>query len=701
MNLQSITLKNFKSYGPQPQTVNLTNIDALGICGRNGAGKTSLVEALTFALYGKASATELRELGEESLINDRANEAYVSVTFEKDSNIYTVERTIKKKGPSKARLTSPILPKPIVDVKAVNSKIESLLGMDYETFISSTIIRQDEMDRLTARRPAERKEILANIFGLQTYEAMRERAHDKAWEIKNRIAALEERKKMLEEKMIQEEPLKEKLARHEEEIRNLEEKCSEKEDEKKKIEKRLDELQKMKTEHDKIDSEVKSLTEQLRRDESRLEDLKRDIEEVNIATKKLEALKPLQEEKARLRQELDNLTQRKEQLNLNITKLNEKMLEIRNRIQEETENYRRIKEYKIPECPICKRPLDEPHRSQLLKDYENKIAQLNNDHENLASEIQNIQKTLDEKLHPSIQEKQATLKEMEKLDEEIGRLAAIAGRMPQLVEDERRLIEPINENRMKIKELEGRLRSLKPIIESYRNLEDDRRRVEEDLRRIERELGVEKANRDRAKKDLAEIQQAKTEHERIVEQIGQEDRLRAAYEYLEKKVFHKDGIPTAILREIIPEIEQETSKILRELSGGRMDIRFTLGRKTKAGKTTEELIVEAVDQTGSHPVSRYSGGERMRINLALRLGVSEVITKRSGYKGRVETLIVDEGFGPLDDEGRRATVEILQALRQRFKKIVVISHIDDVREAFESRLIVEKPVGGYSSISIL
>jgi len=656
---------------------------------------------LTFALYGKASATELRELGEDSLINDRANEAYVSATFEKDNNTYTVERTIRRRGPSKAQLTSPILPKPIVDVKAVNSKIESLLGMDYETFISSTIIRQDEMDRLTARRPAERKEILANIFGLQTYEAMRERAHDKAWEIKNRIATLEERKKILEEKIQQEEHLKEKLARHEEEIRNLKEKCSDKEDEKKKIEIKLDELQKMKTEHDRIDSEVKSLTEQLRRDESRLEDLKKDIEEVNRATEKLETLKPLQEERARLKQELEILTQQRDQLKLNITKLDEKMLEIKNRIQEETENYRRIKEYKIPECPICKRPLDEPHRSKLLKDYESRIAQLNKDHENLASQAQNIQRTLEEKLHPSILERQAALKEMEKLDEEIGRLAATAGRMPQLMEDERRLITLINENKIKIKEFEERLRILKPTIESYRSLEDERRMVEEDLRRIERDLGVEKANRDRAKKDLAEIQQAKTEHERIVEQIGQEDRLRAAYEYLEKRVFHKDGIPTAILREIIPEIEREASKILRDLSGGRMDIRFSLGRKTKAGKTTEELIIEAVDQTGSHPVSRYSGGERMRINLALRLGVSEVITKRSGYKGRIETLIIDEGFGPLDEDGRRATVEILQTLRQRFRKIIVISHIDDVREAFESRLLIDKPVGGYSSISIL
>ncbi|MGA2310548.1 MAG: SbcC/MukB-like Walker B domain-containing protein [Candidatus Bathyarchaeia archaeon] len=167
--------------------------------------------------------------------------------------------------------------------------------------------------------------------------------------------------------------------------------------------------------------------------------------------------------------------------------------------------------------------------------------------------------------------------------------------------------------------------------------------------------------------------------------MGDKERIRTAYELLEKEIFHKDGIPTALLIEIVPEIEQEASKILRDLSNGRMDINFKFGRKTKTGKVTEELIVEAVDQGRSHPVSRYSGGERMRINLALRLGVSEAITRRSGYRGRIETLVIDEGFGALDEEGRRATIEILQALRQRFKKILVISHIDDVREAFETR----------------
>ena len=86
----------------------------------------------------------------------------------------------------------------------------------------------------------------------------------------------------------------------------------------------------------------------------------------------------------------------------------------------------------------------------------------------------------------------------------------------------------------------------------------------------------------------------------------------------------------------------------------------------------------------------------MRINLALRLGISEVIARRSGYKGKIETLIIDEGLGALDEEGRQATIEILRQLRQRFKKILVISHVDEVKDAFDTKLLISKTSAGQS-----
>ena len=178
-------------------------------------------------------------------------------------------------------------------------------------------------------------------------------------------------------------------------------------------------------------------------------------------------------------------------------------------------------------------------------------------------------------------------------------------------------------------------------------------------------------------------------------QIASQTEAIPVYELLEH-AFEKDGIPTVILKDLVPEVEEGASRILQELSNGRMRVSFQFGRETRAGAQTDELVVEAEDDSGRHPVTRFSGGERLRINLALRLGISEVIARRSGYKGKIETLIIDEGLSALDEEGRQATIEILRQLRQQFQKILVISHLDDVKDAFESKLIVSKSPAGQS-----
>ena len=88
----------------------------------------------------------------------------------------------------------------------------------------------------------------------------------------------------------------------------------------------------------------------------------------------------------------------------------------------------------------------------------------------------------------------------------------------------------------------------------------------------------------------------------------------------------------------------------------------------------------------------FSGGEAFRVNVAIRLALSEVLAQRAG--ARLQTLVIDEGFGSQDALGRQRLVEAINLVRPDFAKIVVITHIDELKDAFPNRIEVEKTERG-------
>jgi exonuclease SbcC len=93
----------------------------------------------------------------------------------------------------------------------------------------------------------------------------------------------------------------------------------------------------------------------------------------------------------------------------------------------------------------------------------------------------------------------------------------------------------------------------------------------------------------------------------------------------------------------------------------------------------------------------FSGGESFRVNFAMRIALSRLLAQRAGT--RLQTLIVDEGFGSQDQEGRDRIVEAIQAIQHEFEKILVITHLDDLRDRFPVRIDVQKtPQGSILSL---
>lgn len=156
------------------------------------------------------------------------------------------------------------------------------------------------------------------------------------------------------------------------------------------------------------------------------------------------------------------------------------------------------------------------------------------------------------------------------------------------------------------------------------------------------------------------------------------------------KAFGRDGIPARIIGNAIPELQIEANRLLDLLSDGRMSLSIDPVRRAKSGREREALDITVYDGGEKRFYEMYSGGERLRIDVALRVALSRLLTHRAG--ARLETLVIDEGFGTQDDEGRARLVEAILKIRGDFGLILVISHLEEIKEQFPTRIEVSKDV---------
>jgi len=162
--------------------------------------------------------------------------------------------------------------------------------------------------------------------------------------------------------------------------------------------------------------------------------------------------------------------------------------------------------------------------------------------------------------------------------------------------------------------------------------------------------------------------------------------------------FGKKGLQALIIEAAIPEIEAEANQLLSRMTEGRMSLRFDTQRDTKSGNTIETLEIKIADEAGPRSYELYSGGEAFRINLAIRIALSKLLVRRAG--ARLQTLIIDEGFGTQDTEGRQRMVEAIRCIQDDFGLILVITHIEELKDAFPVRIDVFKtPEGSRVSVT--
>ncbi|MCC6299028.1 MAG: SMC family ATPase [Anaerolineales bacterium] len=299
----------------------------------------------------------------------------------------------------------------------------------------------------------------------------------------------------------------------------------------------------------------------------------------------------------------------------------------------------------------------------------------------------------DASAHDEAREKE---RELRKVEDEYRQLGSakdvnkqIEGEIKNLDEERKKRKEEVEEGQ---KQLDMATSALKEAEASAPNLDVAERemfRLREEENRARGELGGAQQRVDVLSTQRARKADYDKERAELQKQIARHRTLEQA--------FGKNGVPALLIEQALPQIEEKANELLDRLSDGNMSIRFVTQAEYKDKKRDdlkETLDIQISDTAGIRNYEMYSGGEAFRVNFAIRLALSEILAQRKG--ARLQTLVIDEGFGSQDVQGRQRLIEAINLVKNDFAKILVITHLDELKDAFPTRIEVEKTERGSS-----
>lgn len=186
---------------------------------------------------------------------------------------------------------------------------------------------------------------------------------------------------------------------------------------------------------------------------------------------------------------------------------------------------------------------------------------------------------------------------------------------------------------------------------------------------------------------LEDVERARLRLQQLEAQSSAAVQERGAYDVL-VDAFGRNGVPARLIEAALPDLESEANELLARLTDGRLSLFLETQRTTARGDVRETLEIRIHDGVGTRSYELFSGGEAFRINFALRIALSKLLATRAGAPLR--TLFLDEGFGTQDAQGRQHLLDAIRAVQGDFDLILVITHIDELKEAFPVRIEVTR-----------
>ena len=185
------------------------------------------------------------------------------------------------------------------------------------------------------------------------------------------------------------------------------------------------------------------------------------------------------------------------------------------------------------------------------------------------------------------------------------------------------------------------------------------------------------SERDQAFRRVQELEHARELRQRLEGDLRQAHRLRVRFGRL-AELLGRSGLQARLVDEALMGITRLANETLARISGGQLRLEFS--RQTDA-RGNEEIIIRARDlASADEPLDTQflSGSQRFRTSVAIAAAIGQYVAGAQG--SAVRSLIIDEGFGSLDTQGRQEMIEELRNLSQLMDRIIVVSHQEDFQD---------------------
>jgi len=722
----------------------------VGVYGVNGAGKSALIESIRFTLYGK-SRTQMDEV-RTSGVN---GECITEVEFEHEGHLYLVRRTISGAS-SQVKAEAHADGQQVAEgVRDTGRYVQSILGMSDGAFRASVFAEQKQLAAFSEQTPAERRKLVLQLLGITPLDAARDLARKDAKSVQDQFqrlrgvlpdldalraalvtaeaaAAEAEQRKADDEALavVARADVAAAVARHQE-------------------------LDVLRQEHERLVAEGKAVREQYDKAVAWVTKLTEEKEDLERAAERLKILVPeaegWQDAEARLRvvEAVVSAQAALAQVPVPVTpvapdeeaceaaRADAEAAKVALATVDATLEAAKVERERAAEavtrssaltgegdCPLCGQALGDAfeavqaHRAAEAAEIEARLNDLELDRRQamvaatakterssaLAKELRRAQAewATHEKRVARRQEAEAALE------------AAVAALGRPLADGERAALAAEVERRRRAKDecqrIEGRLERREAVAaeldveqaamaESRGRLEALRDKVAglgfrpDQLataltERVRLQAAAEAATlraqasavaatqaRERAQAEARRLAEATEQHQQLAE-LGEESRHLARLGEL------LNAFRNTLVATVGPRLSAQAAELFAELTDREYD-------RLEVDPDTYEIKI--LDAGRTYGMGRFSGSETDLANLALRVAVSEHVRFQSG--GAVGLLVLDEVFGPLDDDRKARMLMALERLRARFRQVLVVTHDGAIKEQLPNAIEVVKLPG--------